>query len=64
MLWVCILKAMIGVLPNAPLMGGSEGSSGAVSGNAYPCEGALMAKGLQSNSLRKTEKDRQRRSFS
>lgn len=51
-------------LPNAPLMGGNEGASSAVGGNACPCEEALTAKGPQSNSLRKTEKDRQCRSFS
>ena len=64
MLWARVPKAMIGVLPNAALMGGSEVASSAVGGNAYPCEEALTAKGDQSNSLLKTEKDWQCRSFS
>ena len=34
MLLARVPKAMIGVLPNAPFMGGSEGASGAVGGNA------------------------------
>lgn len=51
-------------LPNMLLMGGSEVVISAVGGNACPCEEALTAKGDQSNSLRKTEKDRHCRSFS
>lgn len=44
MLWVRVPKAMIGVLPNALLMGGSEGVISTVGGNACPCEEALTAK--------------------